>query len=199
MLDPKQAIFPRKQPRQGRSAATYEAILEAAARILEREGPEGLTTNLAAELAGVSVGSLYQYFPSKEAIIAELIRAMRDQMLADLTDAAASLQDAPINVAVERLVAASIRHHADRPALARVLEAAQPMLPLHAETAAREAEIQALIMRTLKGYGVADPDQVAFDLIALTKGMVDAAAQAGAQDFAAVQARVVRAARGYLG
>ena len=57
----------RKEPRQERARATVEAILEAAARILDRQGWKGFTTNAVAEVAGVSIGSLYQYFPNKAA------------------------------------------------------------------------------------------------------------------------------------
>ncbi|WP_454277896.1 TetR/AcrR family transcriptional regulator [Sphingomonas sanguinis] len=64
---------PRKTARQGRSAATVDAIVEAAARILEAAGPSGYTTNAIAQRAGVSVGSLYQYFPNKDAITRALI------------------------------------------------------------------------------------------------------------------------------
>jgi len=59
----------RRSPRQARSRATWEAIVEAAAQILERQGPEGLTTNDVAGRAGVSIGTLYQYFPDKQAIL----------------------------------------------------------------------------------------------------------------------------------
>src|SRR5688572_21841585 len=65
-------LLPRKLPRQERSQATVEAILEAATHILVRDGYAGLTTNRIAERAGVNVASLYQYFPGKEAIVAEL-------------------------------------------------------------------------------------------------------------------------------
>jgi len=64
----KNQLKPRKQPRHSRSRVTVEAILQAAARLLEREGFARLTTNHVAEEAGVSIGSLYQYFPNKEAI-----------------------------------------------------------------------------------------------------------------------------------
>jgi AcrR family transcriptional regulator len=63
----------RKQPRQQRSATTFEAIVEAAARILAEDGPRRLTTNRIAERAGVSVGSLYQYFPNRLAIVRALV------------------------------------------------------------------------------------------------------------------------------
>jgi AcrR family transcriptional regulator len=60
----------RRRPRQARSRATWEAIVEAAAQILERRGAEGFNTAAVAERAGVSIGTLYQYFPDKQAILA---------------------------------------------------------------------------------------------------------------------------------
>jgi AcrR family transcriptional regulator len=63
---------PRKRPTQQRARDTVAAILVAAAHILETEGPERATTNRIAELAGVSIGSLYQYFPNKHAVVAAL-------------------------------------------------------------------------------------------------------------------------------
>jgi AcrR family transcriptional regulator len=63
---------PRKEPRQPRARATVDAILVAAAQLLRSDGAARLTTNRIAARAGVSVGSLYQYFPSKEAVLAAL-------------------------------------------------------------------------------------------------------------------------------
>ena len=70
---PRIELRQRKSPRQQRSADTVEALLTAAARVLERESLAGFNTNRVAEVAGVSVGSLYQYFPNKSALIAALI------------------------------------------------------------------------------------------------------------------------------
>ncbi len=64
----------RRRPRQARSRATWEAIVEAAAQILERRGPGGFNTNEVAERAGVSIGTLYQYFADKHAILAAAVR-----------------------------------------------------------------------------------------------------------------------------
>lgn len=61
--------FQRRNPRQARSRATCEAILEAASQILERDGPAGFNTARVAERAGFSIGTLYQYFPDKQAIL----------------------------------------------------------------------------------------------------------------------------------
>jgi len=60
---------PRKKPRQARSQTTVRAILEATVQVLEREGPEAATTTRIAEVAGVSVGTLYQYFSHRDAIL----------------------------------------------------------------------------------------------------------------------------------
>jgi AcrR family transcriptional regulator len=62
---PATTLAPRKLPRQARSAATVQAILEAAAHILDSEGMAACTTNAVALKAGVSIGSLYQYFPAR--------------------------------------------------------------------------------------------------------------------------------------
>jgi AcrR family transcriptional regulator len=61
--------FQRRRPKQARSQATYDSILEAAEQLLQREGAGGLNTNRIAERAGVSIGTLYQYFPDKAAIL----------------------------------------------------------------------------------------------------------------------------------
>ena len=65
---------PRKRPTQSRAKATFQAILDAAARILKKEGYDSANTNRIADEAGVSIGTLYDYFGSKEAIFAELKR-----------------------------------------------------------------------------------------------------------------------------
>jgi AcrR family transcriptional regulator len=66
--------FQRRKPRQARSLATVDSILEAAAQVLQRAGHDGFNTNAVAERAGVSVGTLYQYFPDKDAILVAVAR-----------------------------------------------------------------------------------------------------------------------------
>ncbi len=81
----------RKAPRQARSRATIEIILESAAHILGERGWAATTTNAVAETAGVSIGSLYQYFPNKLALVEAVRRRHFDEVLAVLraaTDAA---------------------------------------------------------------------------------------------------------------
>jgi AcrR family transcriptional regulator len=69
---------PRKNPTQHRAHATIDIVLEAAAQLLETVGEQGFNTNALAERAGVSVGTLYRYFPNKQAILAALGRRERD-------------------------------------------------------------------------------------------------------------------------
>ena len=67
-------IGPRKAPRQQRSQQTVDRIVEAAARVFNEAGYLGTTTNEIAAEAGVSIGSLYQYFPNKDALLIEIAR-----------------------------------------------------------------------------------------------------------------------------
>jgi AcrR family transcriptional regulator len=87
---PKSLVSARKAPRQKRSRQLVEDILEAAIRVLSHEGAKRFTTARVAETAGVSVGSLYQYFPNKEAILFRLQtdewKRTGDLMHAILTD-----------------------------------------------------------------------------------------------------------------
>lgn len=77
---------PRKLPRQQRSQQLVRAIREACLRILEEEGPDRLTTQRIADVAGVNIASVYQYFPNKEAVLANVF----EQQLEQLADAAAA-------------------------------------------------------------------------------------------------------------
>jgi AcrR family transcriptional regulator len=112
---------PRKAPIQRRSQEMVETILRATARVLRREGYEATNTNRVAEAAGVSVGSVYQYFPSKESLVAALIERHSDAMWALFEGKAEALAEAPIALAARELVRAEIDAHAVDPKLHRVL------------------------------------------------------------------------------
>lgn len=114
----------KRRPLQRRSRDTVEVIVRATAQILSREGVERLTTNRVAEKAGVSIGSLYQYFPDKQALLAEVRRryeeAFRDRLIA-LTGAIATR---PLTDAVGECVRAIIAIHRDDPGLHNAVSAA---------------------------------------------------------------------------
>lgn len=102
------ALSPRKRPSQGRSEVTVEAILEAAIRILRHDGWSAVTTTRVAMRAGVSVGSLYQYFPNREAIAVAIVRRRtRHLLLAVLEADIAGIADC--DAALLRLMAAFLQ------------------------------------------------------------------------------------------
>jgi len=114
-------LKPRKSPKQKRSRATVAAILEATARVLVEDGYAKASTNRIAAVAGVSVGSLYQYFPSKQALVLALCQQHCEQMLTLLGDVSVALLDAPLPVAVRTWVKKMLEVHRLEPALHQVL------------------------------------------------------------------------------
>jgi AcrR family transcriptional regulator len=120
-MAPKPRTVPRKQPQQARSRATIDVILTATARILVKEGFDRASTNRIAEAAGVSVGSLYQYFPSKEALVAALIQRHTEEMTAEISSALERVGKLPLAQAVREMVELMLRAHAVDPELHKVL------------------------------------------------------------------------------
>ncbi len=193
-----QSIDPRKTPTQARSEYTYGVILQASLDLLARGGLEGFTTNAVAKRAGVSVGSLYQYFPNKDAILAALVREMRTSMRDDFQRAVTDTLGLTLKASVVALINASLRHHFDNPDLTALLEKVEDKLPLDAETHALKAEMSGLVASMLKDHAIPDAERTAFDLIALSRGITHAATQAGQDDFDDLSKRVQRAVFGYL-
>jgi AcrR family transcriptional regulator len=112
---------PRKSASQERSRATVDALVEATARILVQEGFDKASTNRIAAKAGVSIGSLYQYFPSKEALVAAVMDRHSQELMQVVSDALAEIDALPIDQAVHKLVAVAVKAHRVDPKLHRVL------------------------------------------------------------------------------
>jgi AcrR family transcriptional regulator len=112
---------PRKHASQERSRTTVDALIEATARILVKEGFDKASTNRIAEVAGVSVGSLYQYFPGKEALVVAVIERHNQEIMQIVRAALAEIASQPIEKGVRRLVAAAIEAHRIDPKLHYVL------------------------------------------------------------------------------
>ncbi|MEU1959934.1 TetR/AcrR family transcriptional regulator [Nocardia sp. NPDC019304] len=114
---------PRKTPRQQRSEFTFDAILDAAARLFQQHGYAATTTNKIAELAGVSIGTLYHYVPNKDALLYALAERHLRQAAVTLLETAARLraEQPPLVETIRQLVAAVTRLHTAQPDLHRLL------------------------------------------------------------------------------
>lgn len=111
----------RKLPAQERSKMTVDALVESTARILANEGYDAANTNRIAEVAGVSIGSLYQYFPSKEALVASVIDRQNEEVMLFFRQTMGKVIDQPLQVAAHELVATMVEAHRRNPKLHRVL------------------------------------------------------------------------------
>jgi AcrR family transcriptional regulator len=175
------------------------AIVEAAARILEEDGHGGFSTNAVAERAGVSVGSLYQYFPSKDALIGALIVRETSLLIAEV-EVAAARRDG--RAALSDLITACISHQFRRPRLARLLDFEEARLPFDPQTQWVGERVHRLVGNMLGKADLPvqpDIDAATRDLVAIIKGMIDAAGQHGEDDQTKLGTRVRRATFGYLG
>lgn len=168
------------------------AILEAAARVLETRGLEGFNTNRVAEAAGVSVGSLYQYFPNKAALLAALVRQDAAAFGAALT--AAAQTGATLRQTAEALVDAVIAHQAERPVLARLLDFAERDLGLDHED---DVQVLALTTAALSRHAAELPGldfaEAAQDLMLIGRALSDSGI-----DPSSLRRRLLRAVLGYL-
>ncbi len=192
-------LDPRKQPSQSRATETVNAVLEAAARILERHGFEGYTTNAIAERAGVSIGSLYQYFPGKDAVTVALIERESALTLADVVEAD-SIRD--YRDAVNHLISSAVAHQMRRPRLARLLDFEEGRLSIGPRIRQGTDAIHRTLLRILSrpcSPRQGNIEEVALDLIAIVKGIVNAAGEREETDARQLERRVQRAVYGYLG
>lgn len=159
-------MSPRKIASQQRSQATVEALLDATARILVREGYDRASTNRIAAVAGVSVGSLYQYFPNKESLVAALIGRHTRAMLDLLKDAMAAVEALDLESAMRELIAAMVDAHRVDPALHRILDEQIPRMGQLDEIEAINREVFALVRAYLEArrgeIAVADLDTATF-------------------------------------
>ncbi|MER9441179.1 TetR family transcriptional regulator [Mesorhizobium sp. M0340] len=119
-------ISSRKQPKQARSAELVAAILQAAVQVLAKEGAQRFTTARVAEKAGVSVGSLYQYFPNKAAILFRLQSDEWRQTTDLLRDILEDVRKPPLD-RLRALVHAFLRSECDEAAVRVALDDAAPL------------------------------------------------------------------------
>ncbi len=167
---------PRKKPQQARSRATFDAIVEAGAQLLAEEGYHNLSTNRIAERAGVSIGSLYQYFPNKEAVVASVVEEFAERQFAILAEGIEEVFEAPLEKAVRILIDGLLAAKRAEPALSRALFDELPPVGqldvMHHWT----EQACALVKRTLEArnddLASTDLDVLSFVLVTACHGVV---------------------------
>ena len=164
---------------QKRSRATVDALVEATARILIKEGFARASTNRIAATAGVSIGSLYQYFPSKEALVAAVIERHAQDLSQVVRGAVLKAASRPIEIGVRELVAAGIDAHRVDPKLHRVLDEEVPRTGRLESLDAAVRNACALFRGYLEAHrseiDVADLDLAAFILVTTVEALTHAA------------------------
>lgn len=199
------ALRLRKRPSQARSVETVRVLLEAAAQVLEQGGLDGLTTNAVAARAGVSIGSLYQYFPNKQALLATLIAEEQRQHRNTLQSAVDEARGLPLAAGLRHLLRAAIGRQTRRPELARALDYAETQLPMDemlADTAtAQRSELARFLAPHAGAIADQDLERAAGDALVIARALIDAAEADGSavRDPVGLEDRVLRAVRGYLG
>ena len=171
---------PRKSPTQVRSRATVDAIVDATARVLVRDGYDALSTNRVAKEAGVSVGSLYQYFPGKEALVAAVMEQYASRMQENI---AARMQAAPPAATTEEVATDIIRAmlvaQQAEPRLHRALVEQVPRIGalrrLHELFTNYERLVEAWLEEHRDLVEVKDAKMASFVLVAAVEGLVNRA------------------------
>jgi AcrR family transcriptional regulator len=196
------SLNPRKQPSQARARVTRQAIVDAAAQLIGRHGLDAFNTNAVAERAGVSIGSLYQYFPNKDAIMAALIEQTQQER-AEALGAVLARSHASLVDLVRAVVRAVMRQHREQSLLAAAIDHEEARLP-----------VSPVVDSFLDGAGKAlrivfdrypdelaglHPDRAARTLPALVRAVVDSWANLDPPQPKVAEEEAVRAVCGYLG
>lgn len=128
----------RKKPKQQRAITTAEAVIQAAEQVIISEGFQNATTNRIAEVAGVSIGSLYQYFPNKEAIVAALIEETVSKAAINVRNRLRQMMDEPLESALRKIMSFLLEMYKENNfVLFRILEQV-PELKQHTNSIAVE-------------------------------------------------------------
>ena len=200
------SLTPRKQPSQQRSRLTVEQILQGAAQVFEDRGYSRTTTNLIARRTGISIGSLYQYFPNKDAILLALLQRHvqeSSELILEIIQQALT-EERPLDELLEQLVSAVLELHLASPELMRVLVSDAPRTPevedlLH-QSEDRLADAVGSLLARSPGLGPRHAAHAAYILVHLLEGLCHEFAlhPPRSMDAATFTAELVSLVRGYL-
>jgi AcrR family transcriptional regulator len=190
----------RRVPRQERSRATVEATLDAVVHLLRRGGAAAVTTNRIAKVAGVSVGSVYQYFPDKRAIFRALHERHVEQVSQLVERTLIQYAAFPLEQLIQALIGTLVESHAAEPELYKLLDAEVT----HAATSntAFQAHLQNALRLaiTSKGFVSKELESVLFIVTHMVEALSHAAAlrRPAHVPLAVAQREAARAVLAYL-
>jgi AcrR family transcriptional regulator len=162
----------RREPKQQRSRQTVDAVLEAVQLVVKRHGTQAVTTNRIAEAAGVSVGSLYQYFPDKRAIFTALHDRHVDDVRLVIEQTTAACASAPLEEFARELVQGLVNVHAEVPELHEVVSSAVPESALGFKNALHHTFERVLSRADHERYGVDETERMLFVLPRMVESLV---------------------------
>jgi AcrR family transcriptional regulator len=198
----KPSLSPRKAPKQDRSAFMVEAILEAATRVLATHSLEGFNTNRVAEIAGVSIGSLYQYFPNKAALMSALIAREHEKLCADIERCVQRCADQSLQSTVEALARIGVKHQYEEALLAAAIDHEEKRLPLESVLAPYQVRmihaIEMIAARHREEISPTLPETAARDCLMIAKALIESEITSKPAARKALVARVTHAIMGYL-
>jgi len=193
----------RRRPRQRRARQTVEAVLDAVGQVVKRHGVGGVTTNRIATAAGVSIGSVYQYFPDKHAIFAALHQRHVDEIGGLIERILVEHASSSLEAFVRALLEALVEAHGTDPELHTVMATAVA----HGPDGARDLEVRlratfklAITSRALDERVPRDLDRMLFVLPHLVEALAHGAAcrRPPRLSLAAAKDEAVRAILAYL-
>lgn len=168
--------FPRREPKQQRSRQTVDCLLEAVQLVVKRHGTQAITTNRIAEAAGVSVGSLYQYFPDKRAIFTALHDRHVDDVRQVIGQTTAAYASAPLQEFTRELVHGLVNVHADIAELHEVVSSAVPESALGFKNALHHTFGRILSRADQDRYSLDETERMLFVLPRMVEALVHGAA-----------------------
>lgn len=200
---PEASLNLRRKPLQSRSEETIAVILEASTQILETRGLAAFNTNAIAERAGVSIGSLYQYFPGKEAILAALHKHFEEQLMLAVNNSLTQSLGQTLQLRLRSLVGALIDAHTRSPNLHRILELEEDRI-LHNSTSSLDTTMRKSVAHMLLDAGLRFPgisiQAAAEDLCVIARALIDTALTRSTGGITASrQRRIVNALERYAG
>lgn len=193
---------PRKTPLQARSRATIEAVLSAAAHIISSGGMSAFNTNAVAERAGVSIGSLYQYFPNKDAILVALIERRVQAFAETMESVVAGMSGSRFAEDLRRFLSQAVTSRNQEARLSRILDAEAerlaPALDLEHVKDRLDAMLMQMARRHQSEFSGFDTAPAVGHIGAICRAVMEAESGVADPDWPLTVDRIAAAVTGYL-